>query len=96
MALLLGSGFIDVTTIPCFYCLFAFVFQDRVSLYSPGFPGTRSVDQACLKLRDPPASAPRVLGLKACATTWLTPCFYISLPAHFMVSENTTLSLTPL
>jgi hypothetical protein len=48
------------------------VFQDRVSLYSPGCPGTHFVDQAGLELRNPPASASRVLGLKACAiTTWL-------------------------
>jgi hypothetical protein len=40
-----------------------------VSLYSPGCPGTHSVDQACLELRNPPASASQVLGLKACATT---------------------------
>jgi hypothetical protein len=45
------------------------VFRDRVSLYSPGCPGTHFVDQASLKLRNPPASASRVLGLKACATT---------------------------
>jgi hypothetical protein len=45
-----------------------FVFQDRVSLYSPGCPGTHFVDQAGLELRNPPASA-SVLGLKACATT---------------------------
>jgi hypothetical protein len=45
------------------------VFRDRVSLYSPGCPGTHSVDQVGLKLRNPPASASRVLGLKACATT---------------------------
>jgi hypothetical protein len=43
-------------------------FQDRVSLYSPGCPGTHFVDQASLELRNPPASASRVLGLKACAT----------------------------
>jgi hypothetical protein len=36
---------------------------------SPGCPGTHSVDQAGLKLRNPPASASQVLGLKACATT---------------------------
>ena len=48
---------------------FLFVFQDRVSLYSPGCPGTHSVDQAGLELRNPPASASQVLGLKACATT---------------------------
>jgi hypothetical protein len=45
------------------------VFQDRVSLCSPGCPRTHSVDQAGLKLRNPPASASRVLGLKAYATT---------------------------
>ena len=45
------------------------VFRDRVSLYSPDCPGTHSVDQAGLKLRNPPASASGVLGLKVCATT---------------------------
>jgi hypothetical protein len=40
-----------------------------VSLYSPGCPETHFVDQAGLELRNPPASASRVLGLKACATT---------------------------
>jgi hypothetical protein len=45
------------------------VFQDRVSLYSPGCPGTHFVDQAGLKLRDPPASASQVLGLKVYFTT---------------------------
>jgi hypothetical protein len=43
--------------------------QDRASLCSPGCPGTHSVDQAGLELRNPPASAPQVLGLKACTTT---------------------------
>jgi hypothetical protein len=50
-----------------FVCLF--FFRDRVSLYSPGCPGTHSVDQAGLELRNPPASASQVLGLKVCATT---------------------------
>ena len=45
-----------------------FFFQDRVSLCSPGCPGTHSVDQAGLKLRNSPASASQV-GLKGCATT---------------------------
>jgi hypothetical protein len=46
-----------------FYFL-VFVFQDRVSLYSPGCPGTCSVDQTGFKLRDLPgsASASQVLG----------------------------------
>jgi hypothetical protein len=46
-----------------------FVFRDRVSLGSPGCPGTHSVDQAGLELRNPPASVSQVLGLKVCATT---------------------------
>jgi hypothetical protein len=49
--------------------LLLFVFQDKVSLYSPGCPGTHFVDQAGLELRNPPASASQVLGLQACATT---------------------------
>jgi hypothetical protein len=49
-----------------FVCLF--VFQDRVSLCSSGCPGTHSVHQAGLELRDPPASASQVLGLKAHTT----------------------------
>jgi hypothetical protein len=52
----------------CFFFFFWF-FRDRVSLYSPGGPGTHFVDQAGLELRNPPASASRVLGLKACVTT---------------------------
>jgi hypothetical protein len=51
------------------FCFVVFVFRDRVSLCSPGCPGTHSVDQAGLELRNPPASASRVLGLKVCATT---------------------------
>jgi hypothetical protein len=42
--------------------LFILVFQDRVSLYS--CPGTHFVDQAGLELRNPPASASQVLGLR--------------------------------
>jgi hypothetical protein len=49
----------------CFcFVLFCFLFfPDRVSLYSPGCPGTHFVDQAVLKLRNPPASAPKELGM---------------------------------
>ena len=40
--------------------------------YSPGCPRTHFVDQAGPKLRNLPASASQVLGLKACtSTTWL-------------------------
>ena len=48
---------------------FLFVFQNRVSLCSPGCPGPHSVDQAGLELRDPPTSASQVLGLKVCTIT---------------------------
>jgi hypothetical protein len=47
-------------------------FWDRVSLCSPGCPGTHSIDQAGLELKNLPASASQVLGLKAWATiAWL-------------------------
>jgi hypothetical protein len=48
---------------------FSFSFRDRVSLCSPDCLGPHSVDQAGLELRNPPASASQVLGLKAWATT---------------------------
>jgi hypothetical protein len=49
-----------------------------VSLCSPGYPETHSVEQAGLEHINPPASASQVLGLKACATTaQLLPCFYV-------------------
>jgi hypothetical protein len=51
------------------FVLFVFVFRDRVSLCSPGCPRIHSVDQAGLELRNPPASASQVLGLKVCAAT---------------------------
>jgi hypothetical protein len=41
-----------------FFLVLVLVLWDRVSLCSPGCPGTHSVDQAGLKLRDPPASRP--------------------------------------
>jgi hypothetical protein len=40
-----------------------------VGAYIPGCPGTHSVDQTGLELRNPPVSAFQVLGLKVCATT---------------------------
>jgi hypothetical protein len=51
-----GFGFI-------FVCLFV-CFWDRVSLCGPGCRGTHFIDQAGLELRNPPASASRVLRLK--------------------------------
>jgi hypothetical protein len=40
----------------CLFVCFGF-FRDRVSLCSPGSPGTHFVDQAGLEVRNPPASA---------------------------------------
>ena len=45
------------------YCLF---FWDKVSLCSTGYPGTHSVDQAGLQIRDSATSASWWLGLKSC------------------------------
>ena len=50
------------------FCFVLFCFGDRVSLCSPGCPGTHSVNQAGLKLRNLPAFASQVLGLKVCTT----------------------------
>jgi hypothetical protein len=52
-----------------FLFVFSFVFRDRVYLCSPCCPGTHSVDQDGLELRNQLASASLVLGLKVCATT---------------------------
>jgi hypothetical protein len=51
-------------------------FQDRVSLCSPGCPGTHSVDEVNFKLRNLPASASQVLGLKVYTT-----------PAHVAITS---------
>jgi hypothetical protein len=64
------------------FVLFCFVFRDRVSLCSPGCPGTHSVDQTGLELRNPPTSASQVLGLKACTTTawhFIFVCLFVCL-----------------
>ena len=42
-------------------------------MHNPGYPGTRSIDQACFELRDLPVSASRGLGIKVvhATITWL-------------------------
>jgi hypothetical protein len=67
--LCLGNDFIYLFIYYLFIYFLFLVFQGRVSLHSPGCPGTHFLDQAGLKLRNLPASASQVLGLKACATT---------------------------
>jgi hypothetical protein len=52
-------------------CLFiCLVFQDRVSLCSPGCPGTHSVDQAGLELRSTCLCLPSA-EIKVATTAWL-------------------------
>jgi hypothetical protein len=62
-----------------FFFSYFWFFRDRVSLYSPNCPGTHSVDQAGLELRNLPASASRVLGLKVCTTTTLLYLFTLEI-----------------
>jgi hypothetical protein len=60
--------FMSVMLVSSFFLSF-FVFLLFVCLFFQDCPGTHSVDQAGLELRNLPASTSGVLGLKACATT---------------------------
>jgi hypothetical protein len=71
----------------CFFVLF--LFFETGFRCSPGCPGTHSVDQAGLKLRNLPASASQVLGLKACAT--MPGTSVCVLPHHMCLSQLTSL-----
>ena len=87
----------------CSIFLFLFFLWDRVSLCLPGCPGTHFVDQAVLELRNPPASASRVLGLKSCSTRTRLPLFLYSIyilivtpiPFHLPQSLITDSLLSP-
>ena len=82
------SPYLHICHIICFvlfcFCLFVWLvgfFWDIVSLYCPGWPGTHSVDEAGLKLRDPPASASWVLEFKVCPSIiWLIHYLIQTLP----------------
>ena len=69
---------------PFFFLFIFWFFWDKVSLCSRGCPGTHSVNQAGLQLRNLPASASQMLGLKVWATTvWLFILFlFLFLPIH--------------
>ena len=57
----------------CFVCFvlvfWIWIFRDRISLCSPGCPGTHSLDQAGLELRNLPASVSQSAGITGCTTT---------------------------
>jgi hypothetical protein len=61
-----------------FISMFIYLFRDKVSLYSPGCPGTHSVDQAGLEVRNLSASLSQVLGLKVCGTTVRFMCSFLT------------------
>jgi hypothetical protein len=81
--LVFGFWWFGVLVFGFSFFLFPFsilVFRNRVSLNSPGSPGTHFVDQAGLKLRKLPSSTSHVLGLKVCATTaWLDSIFILKI-----------------
>jgi hypothetical protein len=83
--------FLFVCLFVCFvfaFVLFCLFFQDRVSLYSPGGPGTHFVDQAGFELRNLPASASRVLELKPCTTTAGSLLFLEQKKANLILGEK--------
>ena len=68
LSLITYSFVVDVVKLECFvlFCFVLFCFPRQVFFFllcSPGCPGTHSVDQASLELRNLPASASRVLGI---------------------------------
>jgi hypothetical protein len=72
------TGFLCVAPLLCLFVCLVLVFRITVSLYSPGCLGTYSVDQAGFELRNLPASASQVLGVKVGATTaWLL-CLFLN------------------
>ena len=74
-------------------CLFVYLIIETGFLCSPSCPGTHFVDQTGLELRDLPASASWVLGLKACAT--LPTCIIFWDRVSFQASLELTAILLP-
>lgn len=92
---LIGRSHHPKLKIQLFPFFLGFVFHDRVSLCSSGYPGTRSVDQAGLELRDLPTSVSQMLGFKVCATTTqLKICKFHLLPSSQLASQQTCLDST--
>jgi hypothetical protein len=87
----LGTKLGRAANIVCLFVLFV-CFDTGFLCVAPGCLVTCSVDQAGLRLRDPPASASQKLGLKVCATTAglqqaldNAACFYLECESHFRV-----------
>jgi hypothetical protein len=97
LELLVAGGRVVMNCVSWYFFCFVFfvcLFRDRVSLCSPGCPGTHSIDQAGLELRNLPASASQVLGLKACATTTRVADFFKML--FLLLFMNSPEKMTPL
>jgi hypothetical protein len=67
------------------FCFFVLFFSRQGFSVYFGCPRTYSVDQAGLELRNLPASASRVLRLKACATTALRFLIYFLFLIFFII-----------
>ena len=80
--------FLFVCLVVCFV-LFCFVWNS-VSLCSPGCSGTHSVDHAGLELRNPPASASQMLGLKACVCVTTVQLYLLSLDLVFSLCPRSS------
>jgi hypothetical protein len=73
-----------------FVCLFV---RDRVSPCTSGCSRNHFVDQAVLKLRNPPASATRMLGLKAISFILLVMLAYMTPDLFHKFSISRVVSL---
>jgi hypothetical protein len=71
-----------------FVCLLVGWLVGFLVFCSLGYPGIHFVDQAGLQLRNPPASAFQVLGLKACATTSSLVYHFVLLDILFIYISN--------
>jgi hypothetical protein len=75
--------------------IYLLVFRDRVSLCSLGCLGTHSGDQAGLELRNLPASASQVLGLKVFTTMPSLLLLLLLFETRFLCVALAVLELTP-
>ena len=81
-----GLKGMDHQRLPCFCQWCRFIFQGRVFIGGPSFPGTHSIEQGGFKLRDLSASASQVLRIKVGATTT---CLFLCILYHYSYVQHT-------